>query len=162
PNCYLQGRILSVRRMRERRAEAYLYGDVYAEKRKEYGDDGEDPRWCRIDVQATQPAARGENLNVELKPEHPEYAPGSTPKVEMRVTDRKGQAVEAELSLGAVDESVYAFGEDRVGALSGMFSDPHPPHRFYPKAWRASVGFRKKLLEEETWKQDMAISQLRE
>ena len=68
--------------------------------------------------------------------------------VEMKATDQKGKPVEAELSLGAVDESVYAFGEDRIAGLSGLFSNPHPPRRFYRKAWRVSRGFRKELLEK--------------
>src|SRR5262249_15368742 len=52
---------------------------------------------------------------------------------------------------------------DRTGALSGMFSHPHPPQRFYRKAWRTSVGVRKDLLMKKTWEeQDRAIQELRQ
>ncbi len=164
PNFYLQGRILWVKRTPVDREHRYFGEGKDLERLKERDSDGEDPRWCRIDVQSPERAPQGDRLHVEIKTDKPEYAPGSTVTVEMKATNEKGKPVEAELSLGAVDESVYAFGQDHVAGLSGLFSDPHPPQRFYRKAWRASTGFRKEWLEKKALEevQDQALMKLQE
>src|SRR5262249_18491768 len=81
-----------------------------------------------------------ERLNVEVDPDRRDYRPGEQVKVRLKVTDRQGQPQSAEVSLGAVDESVYSFGEDRLGAPAQFFGAPAEPRRFLPKAWRSSLG----------------------
>ncbi len=83
-----------------------------------------------------------ETLRVELKTDRPAYKPGEKVDVRVKVTDRAGKPAVAEVSLAAVDASVYSFGEDRLSSLAGLFDDPHPAQRFYAKAWRSSTGNR--------------------
>ena len=76
------------------------------------------------------------------------------------MTDLQGKPRVAEVSLGAVDESVYTFGEDRLANLAGFFGDPHAPQRFMPKAWRSSHGDRWDVTKEALDSQQEAIKDL--
>jgi alpha-2-macroglobulin len=139
PRFYLQGRVLAAEgqaeptRPREGRnlRERYKWGDE---------DEGVDPPWCRVDVRDPSHKPGEERLNVRVEPDRREYRPGEQVKVRLKVTDKHGQPQSAEVSLGGVDESVYTFGEDRLGALAQFFATPAEPRRFLPKAWRSSLG----------------------
>jgi hypothetical protein len=155
PHFYLQGRVVWLHRDAKREAIDLIQLEKLA-KGKEHPGDGEDPRWCRIDVQTPPRLPHGETLHVEIKPDKTEYAPGSTVTVEMKATNTKGKPIEAEVSLGAVDETLYAFGEDHVRGLATLLGDTHPPQPYYRKAWRVSRGFRKEFLDRK----DMALEEL--
>jgi hypothetical protein len=163
PHFYLQGRIVWLHRDEKRTVINYVPLERLGKSLERTGD-GEDPRWCRIDVQAPPRLPHGETLRVEINPDKAEYAPGSTVTVEMKATNTKGKPVEAELSLAAVDESVHAFDEDRVGGLAALFGETHLPQPYYRKSWRVSRGFRKELLDKDGApdQQDEALRQLAE
>ena len=60
-------------------------------------------------------------LSVEVKPDRPAAHPGDTVSFRVRTTDRSGRGVPAEVSVGVVDESVYAIKADTTDILSGLF-----------------------------------------
>src|SRR5690606_3132466 len=62
-------------------------------------------------------------LAVEVRPERPEYRPGDTARVHMRVRDAAGRGQRAEVTLWAVDEGVLA--------LTG-YRTPDPIDLLYP------------------------------
>lgn len=160
PHFYLRGRLLEgedVAReslVREERLER--------ERKQKASEEGTDPRWCRIEVTDPKALPGGETLRVETTTERTEYKPGENVAVRVRVTNRTGSPAAAEVSLAAIDASVYAFGEDRLSSLAAQFDDPHPPQRFYAKAWRSSLGKRWALLVERGLYQDQdkAIQEL--
>jgi len=142
PNFYLQGRALGSAGAARERPAAALRQEAMAklEARKE-DDDGEDPRWCRIDVIDPRPAA-AEGLRVEVVAERANYRPGDEVSVAVKVRDAAGKGREAEVSLAAVDESVFAFGEDALADLGRLFAGGRGETRYYAKAWRSAVGDR--------------------
>lgn len=136
PNVYLQGRILP-------QAGSRVLEEAFKQAAKdaiERDDDDRDPRWCRIDV--SRPAGQGQRqpLKVHVETDRNEYRPGDPVHATIKVTDHLGNPRVAELSLAAVDDSVFTFGEDNLDALPAFFSMPYEPRRFLPKAWRTSVG----------------------
>jgi uncharacterized protein YfaS (alpha-2-macroglobulin family) len=139
PHFYLRGRILEAEGVAPEEQEKVK---EQAEKLAEDRDKGTDPRWCRIDVTDPKALPHGETLRVELKTDRAEYKPGESVDVSVKVTDRAGKPAAAEVSLAAVDASVYAFGEDRLSSLAAVLDDPHPAQRFHVKAWRSSIGRR--------------------
>lgn len=61
-------------------------------------------------------------LNVAVTPDKPQYKPGETATYNVRVTDAVGKAVpRAELSLGVVDEAIYAIRRDNTPDLAKQF-----------------------------------------
>lgn len=166
PNVYVQARIITGESRTPER-EPGREGKQQARKLREEWDDSEDPHWCRIDV--TDPARpRGEErLRVQVEPERTDYRPGDEVGVRVRVTDLAGKPQAAEVSLAAVDDSVFAFGEDRLDELAGVLGDPHPPQRFLRKAWRSSLGSRWRTvnqvqLVELLKQQEMAMAKMAE
>jgi hypothetical protein len=149
PHFYLGGHVLHgtggkrpefIERHRLKQSERLLREDE---------DDGTDPAWCRVEVADPRRPANDERLTVDLTTDRAEYRPGDTVKVALKVRTLDGQPADAEISLGAVDESVYTFGEDRVPALARLFTDPHPAELLRPKTWRSVVGRRWKILSDE-------------
>ncbi|UCH34773.1 MAG: carboxypeptidase regulatory-like domain-containing protein [Armatimonadota bacterium] len=63
-------------------------------------------------------------LRVEVKPDQQRYAPGERATYEIRTTDWRGDAVRAELSVGIVDESIYAIEEERAPPMVEFFYPP--------------------------------------
>src|SRR5262249_13662064 len=110
-----------------------------------YVSDGLDPRWCRIDVSDRRALPSGETLRVEMMTDRAEYKPGDMVDVRLKVTDAAGNRVAAELSLGAVDASIYSLGEDRLPWLASIFNDAHAAERYFEKKWRSSIGKRPEL-----------------
>lgn len=123
-------------------------------------EEGRDLPWCRIDVRDPKALPGGETLRVETRTARLEYRPGESVDVRVQVRDRTGKPVAAEVSLAAIDASVYSFGEDRLSGLAALFDDPHPAQRFYAKAWRSSTGNRWELLTEQAQNQAKAIQML--
>lgn len=135
PNFYLQARVIGggaaidlpqrLRQLKEQLAR---------------DEESHDPAWCRVDVTDSSAAAPGQNLRIELTADKTDYRPGDTVKLSARVTDAAGQARQAELSLAAVDESVFSFGDFDPNRVLAPFVNPHPQRRFLPKSSRSSFG----------------------
>lgn len=60
-------------------------------------------------------------LKVRIKPSQERQAPGSTSTVEIEVTDQLGRPVQAELSLGLVEETLYARYAERAEPIRDAF-----------------------------------------
>lgn len=60
-------------------------------------------------------------INISLKTEKQEYKPGDTVKVFIETTDQKGRAAKADLSLGAVDESIYYIRPDHTMKMRDFY-----------------------------------------
>jgi len=143
PNFYLQARVIAG-------AALAKWGDSAGEakqsdaalKEREEEEIGDDPRWCRIDVVDRRTSASKPELNVRVQTDRPSYRPGDEVSVRLRVTDRDDRPALAEVSLAAVDESLFAFGEDALDALGSVFRSPRPPQRYFRKTWRSFVGTR--------------------
>ncbi len=112
-------------------------------------------------IDPNPPRINGEQLDVTIKTDRPMYEPGETVNVTMQVTDLAGRPKDAELSLSAVDASVYAFGEGREPQLAAGFGASHPARRFLPKPWRSSLGssWSPVTLEQESL-QEMTVIEL--
>lgn len=139
PNFYLQGCILwfppdtNARQVQKEIADQEKQND-------NIGDGSEDPRWCRVDVIDPNAKPGQPKLRIAMQTDRDNYKPGDEVKVRLKVTDLSGNPRAAEVSLGAVDESVYVFGEDRLDLLPSVFGNAPPPRRYMPKAWRSSRG----------------------
>jgi len=139
PNFYLRGRILfspdrvSRKLAREQEDRAEKLQDIALD---EQGDGSEDPRWCRIDV-VDPNMANNEKLKVAVQTDRMQYRPGQKVNATVRVTDMAGKPRQAEVSLGAVDESIYSFGDDTLSGLADAFTQLAPPRRYRQKKWRS-------------------------
>ncbi|MDQ1350740.1 MAG: alpha-2-macroglobulin [Acidobacteriota bacterium] len=60
-------------------------------------------------------------LKVSIKTDKPVYLPGDTVKAEVLILDYKKQPVEAEVSLGVVDEAIYAISPELVVDMQKFF-----------------------------------------
>jgi uncharacterized protein YfaS (alpha-2-macroglobulin family) len=141
PNFYLQGRILDGAQPREDKQmwAAKKLREVMQKKLMEETDDSIDPQWCRVDVRKPKEAS-APGLTVKVETDRSDYRPGDTVNATVKVTDSAGKPQYAELSLAAVDDSVFAFGEDNLDALPAFFRSPYEARRFLPKPWRTSLG----------------------
>lgn len=63
-------------------------------------------------------------LKVDIKSDKDVYKPGDTAVYKVKTTDLKGKPVSAEVSLGIVDESIYAIMEDRTPEIKKFFYGP--------------------------------------
>jgi uncharacterized protein YfaS (alpha-2-macroglobulin family) len=141
PNFYLQGRVLAGAPTREQpRREVKPRPEVERGPTEESDDGSADPRWCRVEVIDPARKATGERLTVKVETDRGPYKPGEEVNVRIAVTDMEGKPREAELSLAAVDESVFSFGEDALHSLAASLGGGWAERRYQPKAWRASIG----------------------
>ncbi len=65
--------------------------------------------------------ASDRKLNVRITSSKKQFQPGETGTFTVLATDGKGQPVEAEFSLGVVDESIYAVRKERLPLLKNVF-----------------------------------------
>ena len=137
PNFYLQGRILAGEKEGQSLQQELAFKALEI---LEAEIDGEDPRWCRIDVLDSATASGTDKLKISVQPDRQDYRPGENVKVAIHVTDLAGNPREAEVSLSAVDESIYEFGEDRSSLLAQCFEKRRSAERYYRKTWRCSTG----------------------
>jgi lipopolysaccharide export system protein LptA len=144
PNFFLQARIIS-----DSGAAVELPERKVVELRKKELEEHalENPLWCRIDVLDPKAGGTAGKLQVDLTTDRKEYRPGDPVAVSVSVQDRSGKARQAEVSLSAIDESVYTFGEDRIPELAALFTDPHPAQLFRAKTWRSAQGNRLSMLQ---------------
>lgn len=61
-------------------------------------------------------------LNISLTTDKDEYAPGSECTVTANVSDKDGNPVEADMSIGVVDEALYALSDNASDVLSDLYS----------------------------------------
>ncbi len=60
-------------------------------------------------------------LFITIKPESAKYKPGEKARVEIKVTNSEGKPVKADISLGAVDESIYYIRRDHTPKMVDYF-----------------------------------------
>ena len=60
-------------------------------------------------------------LNVQLLPSKPQYQPGEAASYTIKATDSGGKPVVAELSLGVVDEAIYAIKPETLQPIMNAF-----------------------------------------
>lgn len=60
-------------------------------------------------------------LTVSVKSDQPSYLPGGTAHLKIHTADHLGKGVPADVSLGVVDESIYAIREDDLDPIIAMF-----------------------------------------
>ena len=130
PNFYLQGRLLSEGAQVLPTAERERLRPL-AQAEVTEGDGSEDPRWCRVDVLDAEAPRGGQRLNMAIETDAATYRPGEKVGVRIRTSDLNHEPREAEVSLAAVDESVFSFGEDRADLLPQYFAAPHPEQAFH-------------------------------
>jgi uncharacterized protein YfaS (alpha-2-macroglobulin family) len=140
PNIYLQGRILSGE-LPPRAIQGEQEKEI-ALKMLELDQEDIDPRWCRVDLRQSKGGEVASALNVRIETEQANYRPGDSVRATVKVTDSGGRPQSAEISFAAIDESVFAFGEDGLDSLPSFFRSPYETRRFLPKVWRVGVGKR--------------------
>lgn len=100
-------------------------------------------------------------LQLEVSADRESYAPGDRATYRIRVRDAAGRPVQAELSLGVVDESIYAIQEDgadilrafyprRYNAVETSFSFP-PVYLSGPDKSGAADSVRKEFPDTALW-----------
>ncbi len=62
-----------------------------------------------------------QSLNIKVQPDKPKYRPGEKATYKIKVTDGSGKPVVAQLSVGVVDEAIYAIAEDRTDPILDFF-----------------------------------------
>jgi len=62
-----------------------------------------------------------QTLKVSIKPDRRKYQPADTAGYLIKATDSRGKPVSAELSIGVVDEAIYAIERDRTPKMLGFF-----------------------------------------
>lgn len=67
---------------------------------------------------------REEILTIELKPDKDTYLPGERGYIDVTVKDSKGRPVKADLSIGVVDEAIYALASEIAPAIQDYFYAP--------------------------------------
>lgn len=60
-------------------------------------------------------------LQIEVKPDRDNYRPGETATFAITTTTEQGMPVPAEISLGVVDESIYALSEDNFDLADALY-----------------------------------------
>ena len=60
-------------------------------------------------------------LRIDIKPDKRRYSPGDEAVYQLRATDWRGRPALAQLSIGVVDESIYAIEEDSTPPMLGFF-----------------------------------------
>ena len=79
-----------------------------------------DSRLQQASVNLSVPATR-QRLQVALAPDQASYAPREEATITVQVTDHAGEPVVAELSLGLVDEAIYALSQELAGPIFDGF-----------------------------------------
>ncbi len=61
------------------------------------------------------------SLSIGIRTDKKQYLPGEKARVTMKVTDEKGKPVQADLSLGGVDEAIYQIRPDHTPRMVDFF-----------------------------------------
>ncbi|HVT11601.1 MAG TPA: MG2 domain-containing protein [Fimbriimonadaceae bacterium] len=70
----------------------------------------------RLNVDTTE-----HELKIDVTSDQPDYLPGETANVTIKTTNADGAPVSADVSLGVVDESIYAIHEDTTNIRRGFY-----------------------------------------
>ncbi len=62
-----------------------------------------------------------QELRVQVAPDKSKYKPGEAATYKIKTTDANGKSAQAEVSIGVVDEAIYAIAEDDTPAMLGYF-----------------------------------------
>ncbi len=73
------------------------------------------------DVARADVSVESRSLNVVVKPDKRRYKPGQKATYDLKVTDAKGKPVAASVSLGVVDEAIYAVQPDYTTPIADFF-----------------------------------------
>lgn len=65
-------------------------------------------------------------LQIEVKPGKAKYKPGETASYKIKATDSKGRPARAQISVGVVDEAIYAIAEDTTKPILDYFYARRP------------------------------------
>lgn len=60
-------------------------------------------------------------MNISVEPDHKKYEPGSPVTLAIKTTNQLGTPVSAEVSLGVVDEAIYAIATDRFSLRRAIY-----------------------------------------
>ncbi len=60
-------------------------------------------------------------LNISIETDRPHYEPGENAEVTLAIRDEEGQPVDAEVSVGIVDQAIYAIAPDRTPDIRTFF-----------------------------------------
>jgi len=60
-------------------------------------------------------------INITLSPDKEKYGPGETAKIKVKAVDTAGKPVSADMSMAAVDESIFYIRSDSTPEISGFF-----------------------------------------
>lgn len=71
--------------------------------------------------------ANEKRLNVEVTKNKQRYAPGEEVNVEVKVTDKNGRPVSAEVNLSALDEAVFSIRPDEKDFVNDLYRDIFSP-----------------------------------
>ncbi len=100
-------------------------------------------------------------LNISITPDRPAVKPGETVNLKVRTTDQQGKPVSAEVSVGVVDESIYALKKDATNPLAGLYpkrNDGVTTSYSFPEIYLdggdkggANIPVRTKFLDTAEW-----------
>jgi hypothetical protein len=108
-----------------------------------------DKRFMR-EEKRIQVSVEARRLQIQVKADKQRYAPGDQATYQLRTADWRGKPVSAELSVGVVDESIYAVAPESAPPMLGFFYPPREnavstaysfPH-IYLDADKSPVGIR--------------------
>jgi len=108
-----------------------------------------------------QVSVEARRLQIEVRADQRRYAPGEQATYQLRTADWRGKPVSAELSVGVVDESIYAVAPESAPPMLGFFYPPREnavstaysfPH-IYLDADKSPVGIkvRKRFPDTAYW-----------
>jgi uncharacterized protein YfaS (alpha-2-macroglobulin family) len=105
-------------------------------------------------------------LNVSLKPDKPVYHPGDVASYTVTTKDADGKPVRAEVSLGVVDESIYAIFDDHSDIVKGFYpkrSDDIQTDYSFPEMYLGggdkaptNIQVRRKFQDTAAWQPDVS------
>ena len=107
---------------------------------------------------------KAQRVSVKITPNKKKYAPGEEATFRIKTTDSQGKPLSAELSMGVVDESIYAISEDMTTNILDYFyserSNSVSTNFSFPEIYlsdpdKAGAGFkgivRKKFRDTAFW-----------
>lgn len=108
---------------------------------------------------------REQEIKLTVTPDKAQYEPGQTATYSVSARDLSGRPVEAEVSLGVVDEAIYEIQEDTTTPVREFFYHAQPntvnTHYSFPNVYLSGdkAGFngtvRKEFLDTAFWRADV-------
>lgn len=105
------------------------------------------------------------DLKISVTPDKPDYLPGDTANVTIKTMNADGAPVSADVSLGIVDESIYAIQEDTTNIKRGFYpmrSDSVRTNYSFEEIYLdggdkggGNIPVRTKFLDTASWQPDI-------